>query len=157
MAVDAIAHIVEGTISPDAVVEEFVSGEASIPLWMPVIISAAATQTTQASVTTTATANDPLVIGVAVGGANMDAENGYANKEAGDLVLVCVFGPCKMYVDGGTTDIALGDGLATVVTTGYGIKGTYAELEAVFAMALMAADEAGDIIEVFVGKRGTVT
>ena len=157
MAVDEMAHVSTGPISPDAIVEEFVSGAASLPLWMPVIVTAAATTTKQATVNVTATGEDPLVIGVLVGGANMDAENGYANKEAGDLVLVCVFGPCKCYVDGGTTDIVLGDGLATDATSGYGINGTEAKFSAVFAMALMAADEDGDIIEVFVGKGGTVT
>jgi len=154
---DKMKHISVGSISPDAIVEEFIAGAASLPLWMPVKITAAATTTKQATVNVTATGEDPLIIGVLVGGANMDAENGYANKESGDLVLVCVFGPCKCYVDGGTTDIALGDGLASDATSGYGIKGSYAELEAVFAMALMAATEDGDIIEVFVGKKGTVT
>ena len=151
---DAIPHIVEGAISPDAILEEFVAEAESLPLWMPVIVTVAATQTTQASVNVSAIADDPLVIGIVVGGANMDAENGYANKAAGDLVLVCVFGPCKCVV---AADIVLGDGLATEVTTGYGIKGKSTELEAIFAKALMASDYAADVIEVFVGKGGTVT
>ena len=159
MAEDAIAHITEGPIDPNSIVLQFVAEAASLPLWMPVKITVAATVTTQAEVNVTATGADALVIGVVVGGANMDAENGYANKEAGDLVLVCVFGLCKCFVDGGTTDIALGDGLVSDATSGYGIKGTYAtDMDALFAMALMAADEDGDVIEVFVGcNKGTMT
>ena len=157
MALDGMAHVTTGPISPDAVLEEFVAGAASLPLWMPVIVTVAATPTKQATVNVSATGADPKVIGVLVGGANMDAENGYANKESGDMVLVCVFGPCKCYVDGGTTDIVLGDGLCIDATSGYGIKGSEAAFSGVFAMALMAADEDGDIIEVFVGKGGTVT
>lgn len=152
---DAIPHITEGPISPNAILEEFIAGAASIPLWTPVIISATATQTAPATVTKSAIAGDPLVIGVTVGGANMDAENALANKAVGDLVLVCVFGPCKCVV---AANIVVGDGLVTQVTTGYGVKGTYAtDAEAVFAKALMASDFAADIIEVFVGKGGTMT
>ena len=157
MAEDKRAHLTVGAISRNAILEEFIAGAASLPLWMPVIITAAATATQPATVNVSAIADDPLVVGVVVGGANMDAENAYANKEQGDLVLVCVFGPCKCYVDGGTTDIAIGDGLATDVTSGYGIKGKYTELEAVFAKALMISTEDGDIIEIFVGMGGTVT
>ena len=157
MAEDKRSHVTVGGLSRIAILDEYVAEVASLPLWMPVIITAAATATQPATVNVSAIADDPLVVGVLVGGANMDAENGYANKEIGDLVLVCVFGPCKCYVDGGTTDIAIGDGLATDVTSGYAIKGKYTELEAVFAKALMAASEDGDIIEVFVGMGGTVT
>jgi hypothetical protein len=157
MAEDKMAHLTAGPISRNSIVEQFVAGAASLKLWMPVKITAAATTTSPATVNVTATGADPLVIGVLVGGANMDAENGYANKDSGDLVLVCTFGPCKCYVDGGTANIVLGDGLVSDVTSGYGIKGTYAtDMDAVFAMALMAATEDGDIIEVYVGKVGTL-
>ena len=66
MATESLAHIKEGTIGADAKVIDMIANSANIPLWSPVILVAAGTGEDLPRCDTTATANNPLVYGVAI-------------------------------------------------------------------------------------------
>jgi len=161
---ESLTHIVEGAIGKEGVLIDCVAGGA-IDLWAPVILAAAGTGEDLPRVTTTTTANDPKVFGVAVS----KKDSGKAADAAGEIIKVCIWGRTKVKVDG-TVNIAIGDCLVTTTTAGKAGKGDYTSadntvgninaailaLAAVFAVALKASTADGDIIPCFVkGARGT--
>ena len=117
----------------------------------------------------TASANDPKVIGVAVGPLR-DAENGYVSDAAGQAIQVLTFGKGKCKVDG-TDNIAVGDALVTHDADGVAmlmaaddgaswadVTAQIQEVMAGFAIALYASTVDLDIIPVHVhGAQGTMT
>lgn len=145
----------EGTYFPDSDVVVPLMASEAIPMWSPVIL-AAAVGTEICRIATTATANDKLVIGVAVGPLRTD---GSAAIAAGQFVKVCVRGFCKVKVDG-TDPIAIGDALVTKAAAGVAVLADIvageaeAEVMAVFAKALLDADEDGDVIPCYVNIHG---
>lgn len=156
---ESLTHIVEGPIGTEAIVIDAVAAGA-IDLWHPVILAAAGTGEDLPRVNVTATANDPLVYGVVVG---PKLASGKAADAAGNKVNIVRLGRCKCVVDGKTVNIAIGDALVTIVTTGHGAKidltGTVnaallQKLLAVFATALKASTADGDTIPVDVRAAG---
>lgn len=168
MASDFISHVTEGAIDEDAaVVFAFAADAASTPMWSPVIVKAAASGYYLPEIATSNTAYDPLVIGVTVGPV-VDTDNQYCNTAAGEMVNVCVFGPCKCKVSTTTTD---GDALVIASTgkakpatltlpTTYDaatVKTQLQHLGGCFAKALDAGTTDGDVIPVWVyGGIGTL-
>jgi len=94
-----------------------------------------------------------------------DAINGYAATALGEVVQVCVFGRCKVKVDG-SVNISIGDSLVTHAADGIAEKADFQsadntvallnaaikQLAAVFAIALKASTADEDIIPCFVNK-----
>jgi len=154
---ESLTHIVEGAVGKEGIIIDCVAG-GEIALWAPVTLAAAGTGEDLPRVTTTTTAADRKVLGVAVG---PKRASGKAADAAGDLVKVQVFGRAKVKVDG-TTAIAIGDGLVTKNAAGVAVKASaldapssYAEatvqaeldkLDAIFAVAWKASTADGDII-----------
>ena len=175
MATHYLADHTVGPLEPGAaIVETYISEEASIPLWGPAALVAAGSGEYVARAGPTATAADPKVVGVFVGPLR-DAGNGYVSDAAGQAVQVLTFGKGKCKVDGNADAIAVGDGLVTHAADGVGqlaaidppASDTYAtatmttallHMQAIFAIALYASTVDLDIIPVHVvGARGTPT
>jgi hypothetical protein len=174
MATDYVSHIYEGPIGGEAIVISYRADEANILIFGPVVTKdPASTAYFLPEVGMTDTAHDAEVEGVAVGPL-FDAENGYCNDAAGQMVNVCVFGWCKLKVDGNSDNIGSGDAIATHNADGYGQQAditfptTYSKttvetqvkhLAACFARAGRASTADGDEIPVFVygGAVGTIS
>lgn len=126
-----------------------------VPMWSPVVVVAPDTNTRLPEVGTTTTANDPTVIGIAVGGNSDFLTTGDAAGAAGDIVQVCIYGLTKCVVDGNVANIAIGDMLITHSTAGQARQitpnaATYdATFRYGFAKALFPSTVAGDTIVVF--------
>jgi len=164
-----------GPLEPGAaIVEIYISEEASIPIWGPVALVAAGSGEYIARAGPTSDVADPTVIGIAVGPLR-DAGNGYVSDAAGQAIQVLTFGKGKCTVDGNADAIDVGDGLvshgvdevaglAAVDSPG---SDTYDDsvivtallhMQAIFAIALYASTVDLDIIPVHVcGARGTGT
>jgi len=164
---ESLSHIVVGEIGAEAVIVDAVAAAANITLWSPVIREAAGSGEDLPRVNTTATLNS-AAFGVVVSPLR-DATNNYASLAIGDLLKVCVFGRCKVRVDGSGANIAIGDGLVTSTTAGRAVKVDYSSadntvgnintailaLGAIFAKAEKASVAVNDIIPCFVkGSRG---
>jgi hypothetical protein len=139
---ELISKIVEGGIDTTCSIKDYVAAGA-IDLWSPVIIVAKGTGEDIARVNTTATANNILCFGVVVGPVRA---SGKAADAAGDKVLVCTFGPCKVKVNGA---LAVGALVATSTTAGSAGAATPA-IGAVLGKLLDASGAAGDIVPMFV-------
>ena len=154
MATDFWANLVDGAVSAGTFISLISNGV--IAMWSPVIMVSPADATRLPRVTTTTVSNDPLVLGVAVGGSGK-IENGQASTVAGDIVQVQIYGVTKLTVDGNVANIAIGDYLITHSTAGQARKvtaypTTYAAgsiARYVFAKAMFASTVAGDTIVAF--------
>jgi len=172
MATHYLSGHTVGPLEPEvAIVETYISEEASIPIWGPVALVAAGSGEYIARAGPTAVTTDAMVIGVAVGPLR-DAENGYVSDAAGQAIQVLTFGKGKCKVDG-TDAIAVGDALIPHDTDGVAclaavdVAGTFdqttlqanlQEMHSTFAKALYASTVDLDIIPVHVyGARGTLT
>jgi acyl CoA:acetate/3-ketoacid CoA transferase beta subunit len=161
---ESYPEVKEGTLDTDAVVTDFIADEA-IDLWSPVILVAAGTGEDMPRVEPINTAHNVLVMGVAVSPL-VDSTNNYCASAAGGHVGVCVFGRCKVKVDGNAGNIAIGDALVTHaadgvaqlmaiaadVTNNATLTTTLARLGSKFAIALKASTADGDIIPCFVNS-----
>lgn len=165
MATESNTEIVSGGYHNDyhaGTVHEFISDE-SITLWSPVILVAAGSGEDLPRVEPTNSANNPDVIGIAIGGEKCDGTS--AATAAGEKVKVaCVGVICKLRVDGTAAAIAIGDLLVTTTTDGMAAKGDIEPatnsvaaiiaaniaLSAAFAKALKASTTLADIIPVMV-------
>jgi len=172
MTTDNISSIQSESIGEEAVIISCIAYAANTPIWAPVVLGATDSNSELPVVATTASAANPLVYGVTVGPLQ-DSTNGYCNKNAGDMLQVCVFGRCKLKVDGNFDNIAIGDGLVTHAAAGvaqlasidysltYDQATCVAEAQenaAIFAKALAASTVDGDVIPVIVFQsKGTIT
>jgi hypothetical protein len=139
---ELLPKIFEGPIGPDAVVKDHIAAGA-IDLWAPVILVAPGTGEDLARVNTVASANSVLCYGIVVGPIRA---SGKAADAAGDKVNVCVFGPCKVKVNGA---LAVGALIATSATAGKAGAATPA-IGAVIGKLLAASGADGDIVPCFV-------
>jgi len=153
MATDKWSKLVDSDIAAGIFVSLISNG--AIAMWSPVILVSPADATRLPRVTTTTTANDPAVMGIAVGGSGK-IENGNASDAAGDIVQVQIFGLTKCKVLGAVANIAIGDNLITSTTAGSARLVTaypaiYSATDVarhVFAKALMPSTVDGDTIPV---------
>lgn len=159
---ESMAHIVEGAIGKEAVLIDAIAAGA-IGMWAPVVLAAAGSGEDLPRVQETTIGSNVAVFGVAVG---PKRTTGKAADAVGDLVKVCIYGRCKVKVDGATVNIAIGDSLVTSTVTGVAVKADFSSadntvgninaaikaLAAVFAVALKASTANGDIIPCFVKK-----
>jgi hypothetical protein len=148
MATELVPKIFEGPIGKEAVVVEAIAAGA-IPLWSPVVLTSPGTGEDLPRVTTV-NGLTGHVFGVAVG---PKLASGNAADAAGDKVYVCVFGWCKVKVDGNAANIAIGDYLISHAT---GVAQKAAATGFPFAIAGAASTADGDIIPCFVGIHATV-
>jgi hypothetical protein len=139
---ELLSKIVEGCIDTSAVVKDYVAAGA-IDLWSPVILVAKGTGEDLARVNTVASANSVAVFGVVVGPVRA---SGKAADAAGDKVLVCTFGPCKVKVSAALAVAAL---IATSATAGKAGAATPA-VGAVLGKLLDASGADGDIVPCYV-------
>jgi len=173
MATHYLSGHTTGPLEPDAaVVESYISEEASIPIWGPVGLNAAGSGEYIARAGPAAGTTDATVIGIAVGPLR-DAENGYVSDAAGQAIQVLTFGKGKCRVDGDAANIGVGqsliphdaDGVACLAAVDVGgsynqslLQANLQEMFSVFAVALYASTADLDIIPVRVfGSRGTLT
>lgn len=174
MSAESLTAIQSGALGEDAIVIDAIATAANTPIWAPVVLGAIDATRELPKIATTTSAADKLVYGVTVGKL-VDSANGYCNTAAGDLVQVCVFGQCKVKVDGNAENIAIGDALVTHAAAGVAQKAacdapaadtyttaamntTLQYLGSIFAKALKASTADGDVIPCFViGSRGTIT
>jgi len=154
-------EVVEGALDSSAIlVDAVVSGD--IPQWAPVVLVAPGSGEDLPRVGTTTTAGDKNVYGVKV-----------APKKtlvAGDIAQICVFGRCKVKVDGAASTIARGTALQTHAEAGVAegqaaldaptggatqyydatiesaLQAEFDKIRAAFAIALESASADGDII-----------
>jgi hypothetical protein len=138
---ELLPKIFEGAVGKEAVILDFISNGA-IPLWAPVILASPGTGEDLARVATTTSAGSTAVIGVAVGPVKA---SGNCADGAGEKVLVCVWGRCKVKVAGA---VSVGALLGTSTTAGKAT--TTSTAGAILGKALAAASTDGDIIPVFV-------
>ncbi len=139
---ELIPKIFEGPVGPSAVVIDAVAAGA-VDMWSPVIAVAPGAGEDLARVQATASANSTAVYGVVVGPLKA---SGKAADAAGDKVLVCVFGPCKVKVNAALSVAAL---IATSATAGKAGAATPA-IGAVLGKLLAASGADGDVVPCFV-------
>lgn len=146
MAVESNSGLKEGTYfaEDEKNVRPFIAAGA-IEMFMPVVVVAAGSGEDLPRVNKTASAADKKVIGIACGPVKA---SGKCADAAGDMILVACSGAFTKCVVNGTTAIAIGDGLVTIVTTGKGAKAAASGDPSIFAMALKASTVDGDIIPV---------
>ena len=157
---DLYPGLFDGAAGAEALVVNFIADEA-IKIGGPVQIVAGATGELAPRVEPEAT-GVLYIAGVAVGGdANgiwvdgSTANDGNAADAAGDTVKVCIFGRCKVRVDGSTgganSNIAIGDSLSA------GIDETAQRAitdDSVFGRAMQAATGINDAILCMVNQEG---
>jgi len=158
MATDKFPELKELTLkAPNLGIISFVAVGA-IPMWAPVKLVGAGTGIIP-DVSVTTTDNDPLVIGIAVGGAgtpvNPDGTTGTAADGTGDIVDVAVLNSgviTKVKTVG--TLIVLGSVLKSSTTSGAAalipLTATINPVN-VIGKALQAAGVTGDTILIFMG------
>jgi hypothetical protein len=170
MATEQFSWIKSGPISGNCLY--YRADAANLTIWGPVVVKPAASGYYISEAGSSTTAADPTVLGVAVGPLR-DSTNSYVNTAAGEMISVCVWGICKVKVDGNADNIADGDALVHHNAAGVAqlaaidAPNTYAQatlntlfnhIMGSFAMALEASTADGDVIPAFVyGARGTRT
>lgn len=114
---DKLLGVFDGAAGAEALVINAIANEA-IKIGSPVTIIAAASGEKLPRVAHPAAKTD-AIIGVVVGGDNngifvdgTTTNDGDAAAAAGEVVKVCIFGRCKVRVDGAVSAIVLGDGLS---------------------------------------------
>lgn len=142
MATDFLPSIVEGPIGSEGIVVSMIAA-AAIELYAPIILTAAGTGEDLPRVTNVGGITDK-VKGVIVGPV---LASGKAADAAGDKVNVCIFGWCKLRVDGNAVNIAIND-LLISHAAGYAQKAAATGYP--FALAGHASTVDGDIIPAFV-------
>jgi hypothetical protein len=170
MAVDNIDSIQSGVLEEDSsVVVSAVASSANIIMFGVVVQTAKGTGEDLPRVGMTTTAND-VAYGIAV---NPLAAAGIAAVSIGDTLEVCIWGLCKLKVNGNSDNIELNDGLVTSTTAGIAvlaaidvggtpdqasINAAIQQLANIFAKACEASAADNDFIPVRVyGSKGTIT
>ncbi len=152
---DLYPGVFDGPVGAEAIVINCIADE-SITIGSPVIIVAGGTAELGPRVEPNATQGAPA-FGVCVGG---DANGTYggsseaAASAAGEAVKVCVFGRCKVRVNGSTAAILVGSNLTIDAVDG--IAELAAAADEVFGRALIASTGASDFTECFVNVSGVV-
>jgi len=151
---DKYPGIKRGTTHSDSITSTKTADEA-ISVGSPVITVAAPSGELDSRVEPTAVQGSADVIGVCVDGQNRGTYGGSdenAASAAGEAVVVCTNGRCKVRVDGNAANIAIGDPLTADAVDGQ------AELavagDHVFARAQQASTVATDFILCRVDSEG---
>jgi hypothetical protein len=137
--------VYDGPVGAEAIVINAIADE-SITIGSPVIIVAAATGELLPRVEPSASQGADA-FGVCVGGDDNGTYGGsseVAASAAGETVKVCIFGRCKVRVNGSTGAIALGANLTIDAVDG--IAEVAAASDIVFGRALQASTGASDFI-----------
>jgi len=156
---DKAAGIFDGGAGAEAIEINAIANEA-LKIGSPVALLAAASGEIFARVAHPA-AKTNVIIGVVTGGDNngiwvdgTTTNDGNAAAAAGEVVKVCIFGRCKVRVDGNVSNIAVGEQLS------FDADGFARETEATsftFGVAQQASTADGDAILCYVQPTGIKT
>ena len=152
---DLYAGVFDGPVGAEAIIINCIADE-SITIGSPVILVAAGTGELLPRVEPNAS-QGAAAFGVCVGGDDNGTYGGsseVAASAAGEAVKVCVFGRCKVRVNGSTGAISVGSNLTVDAVDG--IAEVAAASDEVFGRALQASTAASDFIACFVNVTGVL-
>ncbi len=152
MATDKFIKLKELTLKhPEKGIISFVANGV-IPMWSPVVLVNPGPGESLPRVSTTTSANNRAIIGIAVGGTGDVAGTGNAADSAGGVIDVAIIGTgsmTKCTVDGSTNTIIAGDLLLTSGTAGVAINAdtvTAGDDAFTLSKALQGSSVNGDVI-----------